>query len=225
MGCDGSIISKNPSGKSDWILTSAYCCGWSNGKAVTIGSQNKLTNTLAQFTLSSIRIIHHPDWWEGFVVGHDICLLEIPNLSDSQPDECDNCWSPVCLPSKHVESGRFCYVAGWGTTSYHRKAYEELQDVGINILSREQCIATAYRPREIKDSDFCAGVPDLNNDGITDGGKRSRNYNFGGPLVCQEGSTAVQYGVVSWGQRNKPVVYAKLAGPVTEWIYEQMNAE
>jgi len=232
-GCGGSIISKNPSGKSDWILTAAHCCEYSSQMDVTIGSQNTVTNTPGQFTLTSTRIINHPDYNGGLGVGwgtgHDICLLEVPNLSDSQPAECDNCWSPVCLPSEHVESGRFCYVAGWGTTSAGGLASDELKDVGINIFSQEQCIATAYESDEIKDSEFCAGVPDLDNNGITDGGKDSCQGDSGGPLVCQEGTTAVQYGVVSWGVgcagRNNPGVYAKLAGPLTEWIYEQINAE
>jgi len=97
---------------------------------VIIGSQNTRTNTPGQFTLTLTRIIKHPDYI-GSLGRPDICLLEIPNLSDSQPDECDNCWSPVCLPSKHVESGRFCYVAGWGTTSFG----EEVPTALLNQIS------------------------------------------------------------------------------------------
>ena len=67
----------------------------------------------------------------------------------------------------------------------------------------------------------------MNLDGITDGGRDWCVGDYGGPLVCQEGSTAVQYGVVSWGDEctapNKPGVYAKLAGPITDWIYATMN--
>ena len=74
------------------------------------------------------------------------------------------------------------------------------------------------------DSEFCAGVPDLDLDGFSDGGKDACQGDSGGPLVCQEGSTAVQYGVVSWGidcaRRGYPGIYATLAGPITEWIYE-----
>lgn len=234
-GCGGSIISQNPSGQSDWILTAAHCCEFSSSIGVTIGSQNTATNTPGQFSVTSTRVINHPGFnggtglGEAWGNGNDICLLEVPNLTDSQPSDCDNCWSPVCLPSEHADSGRFCYVAGWGTTSSGGSASQELKNVGVNIFSREQCIATAYGPEQIKDNEFCAGVPDMNLDGITDGGKDSCQGDSGGPFVCQEGNTAVQYGVVSWGYGcaapNNPGVYAKLAGPLTEWIYETMNAE
>jgi len=232
-GCGGSIISKNPTGQSDWILTAAHCCEWSSSIEVLIGSQSRQTTSPGEFTVTSTRVINHPDFsggsslGEGWGTGHDICLLEVPNLSDAQSPDCDNCWSPVCLPSEHTEAGTLCYVAGWGTTSSGGEASSELKDVGINIFSREQCIATAYNPEEIKESEFCAGVPDMNLDGITDGGHDSCQGDSGGPLVCQEGTTAVQYGVVSWGYGcaapNHPGVYAKLAGPLTDWIYATMN--
>ena len=90
------------------------------------------------------------------------------------------------------------------------------------MFSHEQCVATAYGPEEIKDTEFCAGVPDFDMDGITDGGRDSCQGDSGGPFVCEQDGTAVQYGVVSWGygcaEPNRPGVYAKLAGTITEWI-------
>lgn len=239
-GCGGSIISKNPSGKSDWILTAAHCCKYSKMYA-KIGMEDKGNPSTGQFTVGSIRIIRHPsykgdnslgtDWGNG----HDVCLLEVPNLTDKQPANCDNCWSPVCLPSHHVSAGRLCYVAGWGTTSYEGPLSSKLKDVGVNIFSRIQCLLTIgsnfgedWDSNMLKfDSEFCAGVPDMDQDGLTDGGKDSCQGDSGGPLVCQEGSTAVQYGVVSWGKDcarpNFPGVYAMLAGRITEWIYETIK--
>ena len=183
--------------------------------------------------MNSIQVINHPDFQgggslgESYGTGNDICLLEVPNLTDAQPADCDNCWSPVCLPTEDVAPGRMCYVAGWGTLGSGMAASDELRDVGINIFSNEQCIATAYSANEIKDSEFCGGVPDLDMDGITDGGRDSCQGDSGGPVVCADGNTAVQYGVVSWGygcaSPNAPGVYARLAGPLTEWINNVIN--
>ena len=234
-------------------ILAAHCCESSSSIDVLIGSQNRQYNSPGEFSVRSTRVIIHPDFssWGSFT-GHNICLLEVPNLTDSQSPDCDNCWSPVCLPSEHAEPGRLCYVAGWGQSSFDGQYSLEvpfqnssilkllnrpfqtnlyplfqLKDVGVNIFSREQCIATTYGPGRIKETEFCAGVPDMNLDGITDGGKGSCYGDSGGPLVCQEGSTAVQYGVFSWGWgcglRNLPGVYSRLAGPLTDWIYATMN--
>ena len=88
---------------------------------VKIGMEDKQNPSKGQFTVGSTKIIRHPSYIQGLGAdwgnGHDVCLLEVPNLTDSQPADCDNCWSPVCLPSQHVPAGRLCYVAGWGKIS------------------------------------------------------------------------------------------------------------
>ena len=55
----------------------------------------------------------------------DICLLEVPNLTDSQPEACNDCWSPVCLPENHVEAGTLCYVSGWGKSGWSESTLSE----------------------------------------------------------------------------------------------------
>ena len=80
-------------------------------------------STDTEFEVDSIQIIEHPDY-TGFLGtvgsnGADVCLVEVPNLTDAQPAGCVDCWKPVCLPAQdaHVDDKRLCYVGGWGTTS------------------------------------------------------------------------------------------------------------
>ena len=93
------------------ILKEDGCCFQKFGEddifEVIVGSQSTIITEPSEFTVSSIRTLKH----EG------ICLLEVPNLTDAQPEACNDCWSPVCLPQNHVEAGTLCYVAGWGENS------------------------------------------------------------------------------------------------------------
>ena len=97
---------------------------------VTVGSQNTFITEPTEFSVWSTRVIKHPVYNGGlgdsWGTGHDVCLLEVPNLTDAQPEACDDCWSPVCLPQDHIEPGTFCYVAGWGTTSSGGSASSEV---------------------------------------------------------------------------------------------------
>ena len=76
----------------------------------------------------------------------------------------------ACLPTKEVTHGDACWVAGWGTTSYGGELSNELLSAGVNIFSHEYCIANTLYTYLLPD-DICAGIPDENHDGQTDGGK------------------------------------------------------
>jgi len=234
--CGGSIISKNSSPQSDFILTSADCCFNFNfasfDPVITIGPKHLkfgfFEPSPGQFTVTQMNYpIIHPEF-VPMSHGNDVCLIQVPNLSDATPDECDDCWAPVCLPQEHVDVGRLCYVAGWGGASRDYATWRtELNDVGVHVFSNEECDKTDG-VFKLKESEFCAGTPDFDMDGETDAGKSICYADEGGPLVCKEGDTAVQYGVVSWGgecgKADHPGVYAKLAGPITQWIFETMDA-
>ena len=110
----------------------AHCCEWSSRIEVKVASfhQDPWDMSEGEFNVWSSRVITHPDYsggsslGEAWGSGNDICLLEVPNLTDAQYDEWGPMsgppsWSPVCLPSEDAEPGRFCYVAGWGATSYN----------------------------------------------------------------------------------------------------------
>ena len=93
---------------------------------ILVGSEDRFTggaSTDTEFTVNSIQIIEHPDY-NGILGssnsnGADVCLVEVPNLTDAQPAGCVDCWKPACIPAQdaHVDDKRLCYVGGWGTTS------------------------------------------------------------------------------------------------------------
>ena len=133
-------------------IVAAHCCEWSSRIEVKVASydQDPWDMSTGEFNVFSSRIIVHPDYrggsslGEAWGSGNDICLLEVPNLTDAQYDEWGPMsgppsWSPVCLPSAHAEPGQFCYVAGWGTTSYGGSASTTVQIVPTieNLLSLE----------------------------------------------------------------------------------------
>ena len=94
--------------------------------------------------------------------------------SHSNPADCDGCYAPICLPEKGspIPHGKACFVSGWGTTAFNGAASDKLQAVAVNVLSHEYCTEYMHDANKvIQDLELCAAVPDLDNDGLIDGGK------------------------------------------------------
>ena len=98
--------------------------------------------------------------------------------------------------------------------------------MGVHAFPDAACTSISLLSGRVRDNEFCAGVPDFDGDGITDGGKDSCQGDSGGPLVCEESGTAVLYGIVSWGfgcaAPDAPGVYAKTAS-FSNWIFTTMT--
>ena len=78
---------------------------------------------------------------------------------------------------------------------------------------------------KIHDVDFCAGLPDINGDGLTDNGADVCQGDSGGPLICDDNGRAVLYGLVSHSvgcaRKGYPNIYAKVAAYL-DWINQHM---
>ncbi|CAG5079281.1 Oidioi.mRNA.OKI2018_I69.PAR.g9215.t1.cds [Oikopleura dioica] len=225
-GCGGTIISANPSGTSDWILTAAHCCEGLSSMNVIVGSEDRSiggASTDEEFRVTSLSIVMHPDYngdlGSPSSPGADVCLVEVPNLSDAQPVGCVDCWKPACLPAAHVDDKRLCYVAGWGTTSSGGNSPTFLRDVGVHAFSQEACESIPDMSGGIvQDNEFCVGVPDFNGDGITDGGKDScqdicliecrREMIFSESQYLLGGVRSVQFMVLSRKEKSMEIICA-----------------
>ena len=88
------------------------------------------------------------------------------------PANCDGCYAPICLPEQGspIPHGKACFVSGWGTLEAGGSSPEKLNAVAVNVLSHEYCIDNAYH-NVVQGAELCAAVPDLDRDGLVDGGK------------------------------------------------------
>jgi len=101
-------------------------------------------------------------------------------------------------------------------------------EVGVHLFDDDYCMKYSTLDTSVFDSrvEFCAGVPDRDNDGYTDGGKDACQGDSGGPLVCIKDGAAVLYGIVSWGrycaERGNPGVYVDVFSQ-RKWLMDTME--
>ena len=110
--------------------------------------------------------------------------------------------------------------------SYNFDPPVTLLNIFKSFLSRTNSEYKTNRIIEvIYDAEFCAGVPDINGDGLTDGGSDACQGDSGGPLICNDGGRPVVYGVTSRGEgcakAGYPGLYAKIASEL-DWIKQQL---
>ena len=141
------------------------------------------------------------------------------------------CVLPACLPKKEPDFGTACHVAGFGVfnagSTYPLPS--KLQVAEINIFDREYCADHATISRRVHQNDyqsldeteFCAGVPDIDGDGYIDGGSDACQGDSGGPLICNVDGRAVLTGIVAWGvkcgQKGSPGVYTDV-NFLSDWV-------
>jgi len=181
--CGGSIVS------STWIVSAAHCTA--NAEAASdftiyAGSTSGGATESKKFSVK--RWIDHPDY-DGSV-GNDISLLEL----DGEIDFSSRKTRPICLAAaedSHTFDNQTCVVTGWGTTSSGGSASDVLQEVSVQVQTREECIRVEGRA-SYSETHLCAG------DVL--GGVDSCQGDSGGPLVCPQGDNWVLAGVVSFGE-------------------------
>jgi hypothetical protein len=93
-------------------------------------------------------------------------------------------------------------------------------------MDQEYCLAkTGYA--SLEEDDICAGIPDVDSDGDTDGGVDSCQGDSGGPLICDYNGRATLVGAVSRGYgcaiEGYPGLYSALSTSF-EWIQETVKA-
>jgi len=161
---------------------------------------------------------------------------------------------PACLPNPddfpeqqndHF-AGKHCWIAGWGYTRFGEtwwgmggsKLASIVQEAGINVFSNDYCVAHSHmtaadNQSEVTSSaqlqtynEFCAGVPDLDGDGKTDGDIDACSGDSGGPLICDVDGSPVLVGITSRGKgcamEDNPGIYTP-TWPYYTWIKDTIE--
>jgi len=163
---------------------------------------------------------------------------------------------PACLPNPEIYAeevndhfaGKHCWIAGWGYTRFGEtwwglggsKLASIVQEAGINVFSNKYCVdhshmSAAENQEDVTSSaqlqtynEFCAGIPDNDGNGKTDGDIDACSGDSGGPLICDIDGAPVLVGITSRGKgcamEDNPGIYTP-TWPYHSWIVDTIAAE
>lgn len=205
--CGGSILDATT------ILNAAHCVDGINNFArlrVVAGDHTLSDTTGNEQTSDVANVIMHASY-SSSTYENDIAIIKLVTPLDlSGPTA-----QPVNLPESQSEPavGSLLTVSGWGTTSAGGSISDVLLKVDVPVVSDAEC-ETKYGAGTILPSMLCAGD-------TTNGGIDSCQGDSGGPLFAGSGTTAVQHGIVSWGQGCADALYPGVYTQVSyflDWI-------
>jgi len=183
--------------------------GWESSNNVVLGMHNKVSGSEQTITRHATAT-SHPSY-DSWASSSDIALLHLDSPVDITEEV-----SPVCLPEQGeaFTAGTYCYTTGWGDTAYGGSSPDVLLQVGVPLVSTEQCNHADWYGGSIDETMVCAGYEE--------GGRDSCQGDSGGPLVCQNGDGVWRLiGVVSWGygcaSPRNPGVYSYVP-QFRDWI-------
>uniref|UniRef100_A0A8C6DZA0 Peptidase S1 domain-containing protein n=1 Tax=Moschus moschiferus TaxID=68415 RepID=A0A8C6DZA0_MOSMO len=198
FSCGGFLV------REDFVLTAAHCLGSSIN--VTLGAHNIMEQERTQQVIPVRRAIPHPDYNDK-TWANDIMLLQLTWKADVT-----DAVRPINLPRwwQKVKPGMMCSVAGWGQLGVNMPFSDKLQEVDLEVQSKEKCIARFKNYIPI--TQICAGDPNKR--------KNSFSGDSGGPLVCN----GVAQGIVSYGRTDgtTPDVYTRISSFLS-WIQTTMR--
>ena len=172
--CAGTVVHKH------FIVTTKFCCESGNTVAIRLNDQNVGSINSNTFYLHS---------------NLDSCLIRIEVDLSNQMIKIP-CYKSRIDISKY--NGAVCWNAGWGTAEIDGEYSNELQSIGVNLMSKEYC--TDHSFWEVDESYLCGGLPPNNSTQmtgwkhVTAGGKGTCQGDFGAPLICDIDGTAAFIG-------------------------------
>uniref|UniRef100_A0A668ARJ0 trypsin n=1 Tax=Myripristis murdjan TaxID=586833 RepID=A0A668ARJ0_9TELE len=208
--CGGVLI------KSCWVLTIHILYNTKHefiDMQVVLGGLTLNSEEPTEQTLQVEEAIKHEDYRETpSAVYNDIALLRLKGSNGVCAHETQFV-KTACLPDAPLNDGTECTISGWGATENSSYGSNHLLDAKVMLISQEKCSEAKIYGSVLDDTMFCAGY--------LQGGVDSCQGDSGGPLTCDQNSTHVIYGLVSWGdqcgRKNKPGVYTRVTH-FLDWI-------
>ena len=200
--CAGTVINKY------FIITTKFCCD--SGNLVTINFEND-SEAIESSTFYSHSTL-------------DVCLIRVEKDLSRKFDNIP------CLPNNfdiNRYNGAACWNAGWGTAEVGGTYADELQSIGVNLMSQGYC--TDHSFWEVEDGHMCAGLPPSDSTPmkgwkhVTAGGKGTCQGDFGSPLICDIDGIATLIGINSngdfgeCGQAGKPAIHVGIM-QLLDWL-------
>lgn len=228
-GCGASLV------RANWALTAAHCVEGVEAAdlGVRVGTQD-ISGNAGEF-IPAKRIIVHERWQASdneAGSSYDVALVELTRSATQA--------TPIRIPAPSEKAlwspGKQATVTGWGGTFYPgtggvNTTEEQLMEVGVPMVSDEECATSVYGFGAASDVLFGAFEPTtMVCAGEQLGGADSCNGDSGGPLVVSDASGAlVQVGVVSFGFGcGYPLaygVYGRIADTTLySWIQSKLPA-
>ncbi|XP_028278512.1 hyaluronan-binding protein 2-like [Parambassis ranga] len=211
--CGGVLI------QGCWVLTAGHCIQKNMNMQVVMGSLALSNVESSTQTIEVERAIVHENYRETpTAVYNDIALLKLRNTNGRCANETQFV-KTACLPEGQLPDGMECKISGWGATEESDYGTNHLLEANVLLISQEKCSEPVVYGRAVDNTMFCAGH--------LQGGVDSCQGDSGGPLTCQQNSTHVIYGLVSWGdqcgKKNKPGVYTRVTR-FLDWIKATIQA-
>ncbi|XP_078145040.1 factor VII-activating protease-like [Centroberyx gerrardi] len=211
--CGGVLI------ESCWVLTAGHCIDKKSDMQVVVGGLTLDLEEPTEQTLQVEQAIVHENYRETqSAVYNDIALLKLKGTDGTCANETQFV-KTACLPDAPLNDGMECTISGWGATKESQYGSNHLLDAQVLLINQDKCSESKIYGKVLDDSMFCAGH--------LQGGVDSCQGDSGGPLTCQQSSTHVIYGLVSWGDQcgreNKPGVYTRVTH-FLDWIKSKTQA-
>lgn len=201
-----------------YLLTAAHCAKSIHPTEeevyVILGTNQVLEGASGnQQRISVSEVTIHKDY-NPLNLHNDIALLKLHAPAVLGPTV-----RPICLSTEDKDyTGTMATVTGWGKLTENGEHSDTLQEVEVEVVSLEECVAS-YNVENVTPNHVCAGG----------NGTDSCQADSGGPLVvgAADGSQ-ILLGITSWGRGcgrlGIPGVYVKVANYLS-WISGEVKED
>ena len=191
--CSGTVI------HAHFILTSKFCCSADDKVTIMLNEYTVQKNDDGSYNFDnavySNTFYYHPKL--------DVCLIRVEKNMKSLFGINETPCLPVDIDDIDEYNGAACWNAGWGTPQLDEFYSDEMQSIGLNLMSQSYC--TDHSFWEVEKEYMCGGLPPNPSTPmkgwkhVTAGGKETCHGDYGAPLVCDIDGTAYLIGVNSLG--------------------------